>query len=548
MHSNNAIRHAVLTVVLLGALLALGLGLQGQRGVFETTEGRYSGVASEMLRLNDWLVPRLSEEEPHLTKPPLTYWLLAASINALGRTEMAVRLPGAMAFVLTVLVVARAGRLLTPGYPLLPAIIYATFLFPATVSNVISTDNILTLAEVAGMVAFASHYFAERPRRLSPATLGWACFGLAFFTKGYPALLPMIALGLFHYWRGRHISDDRLFPLSGMLIFAVLGAGWFVVIISRDPTLLQYFVVDELFGRVSGQHDRNPEWYRAFTVYGPVILLGSIPWTLSAARALRESFRDVLPGVRREGPVAAKRQDIVLYLVLWLVVPTIVFLLVKSRLPLYLLPQFAPLALVTAVSMSHKALRPYSVALKACAGAAIVLTLRLAAAEMSSDNDSRHAADQIAALPGEVPGEIVFVDARPYRGIAFYLGVEVEHVALTSETAESLGVETVDEELDDLEAERVWLVPTLLIDQFRTRAAAKGAGALTMLGEIITDGPFMALALESPSAAVAGNVELDPLTTGLVRDDVYCCHIPSEAPEDTKRRDEREPRPLVADE
>jgi hypothetical protein len=359
MHSNNAIRHAVLTVVLLGALLALGLGLQGQRGVFETTEGRYSGVASEMLRLNDWLVPRLSEEEPHLTKPPLTYWLLAASINALGRTELAVRLPGAMAFVLTVLVV---------------------------------------------------------------------------------------------------------------------------------------------------------------------------------------------PGVRREGPVAAKRQDIVLYLVLWLVVPTIVFLLVKSRLPLYLLPQFAPLALVTAVSMSHKALRPYSVALKACAGAAIVLTLRLAAAEMSSDNDSRHAADQIAALPGEVPGEIVFVDARPYRGIAFYLGVEVEHVALTSETAESLGVETVDEELDDLEAERVWLVPTLLIDQFRTRAAAKGAGALTMLGEIITDGPFMALALESPSAAVAGNVELDPLTTGLVRDDVYCCHIPSEAPEDTKRRDEREPRPLVADE
>ena len=538
-------RRAISVVLLLGALLILGLAFQGSRGVFETTEGRYSSVASEMLRLDNWLVPHLNEETPHLTKPPLTYWLLAAGIGTLGRNELAVRLPGAVAFVLAVLVVAQAGRLLTPARPWLPPVIYATFLFPASASNVVSTDNILTLFEVAAMVAFAMHYFGGARHRPLPAILGWACFGLAFLTKGYPALLPMITLGLFHYWRGRHFSDDRLFPFPGMLIFAVLGAGWFVVVISRDPTLLHYFVVDELFGRVSGQHDRNPEWYRAFTVYGPVILLGSIPWTISAGRALRESFRDVLMSARRETPATPGRQDILLYLALWLVVPTIVFLLVKSRLPLYLLPQFAPLALLTAVSMSRRVVSPYSLVFKACAGATIVLTLRLSAAAMYSDNNSRHAADQIAALPGDVPSEVVFVDARPYRGIAFYLGVEVEHVALTSETAESLGVETVDEELDDPEAGRIWLVPTLLVDQLRSRATARGTDALTMLGEIITDGPFMALALEPPSV-VADDVDVNPLTTGFVRDD-DCCPIRSEAPENAERWDEREPRPLVSD-
>jgi 4-amino-4-deoxy-L-arabinose transferase-like glycosyltransferase len=82
MRGDTAITRSVLTVVLLTALLGLGLAFQGWRGVFETTEGRYSSVASEMLRLDDWLVPRLSEEEPHFTKPPLTYWLLAASISA----------------------------------------------------------------------------------------------------------------------------------------------------------------------------------------------------------------------------------------------------------------------------------------------------------------------------------------------------------------------------------------------------------------------------------------------------------------------------------
>lgn len=510
LRNDNAIGRIALMVLLPGALLVLGLAFQGQRGVFETTEGRYSAVASEMLLLDDWLVPRLSEEKPHLTKPPLTYWLLAAGINALGRTELAVRLPGAMAFVLTVLILARAGRLLTPVCPFLPALIYATFLFPATVSNVVSTDNILTFWEVAAMLAFASHYFGERPRRLSPAVLGWACFGLAFLTKGYPALLPMIALGLFHYLRGRHISKDRLCPFPGILIFAVLAAGWFVVIVSRDPALLRYFIVDELIGRISGQHNRNPEWYQAFTVYGPVILLGSLPWTLAAARALRESFRDVWTSTGGERTASRERQDVVLYLVLWLVVPTIVFLLVKSRLPLYLLPQFAPLALLTAMSMSRRVLSPYALGLKTCAAVAVVLSVRLAAAAMHSDNNSRLAADQIAALPGDLPSEIVFVAARPYRGIAFYLGAEVERVALTRDMAESFGVETVDEELDDLNAERLWLVPTLLVDQFRARAMARGTVALTMLGEITTDEPFMALASERPPA-VANDVDAGPL-------------------------------------
>ena len=544
--SDSTIGRTGLAFLLLGALLALGLGFQGQRGVFETTEGRYSAVASEMLRLDDWLVPHLSEEEPHLTKPPLTHWLLAASIEALGRTELAVRLPGAIAFVLTVLIIGRAGRLLSPAHPLLPAVIYATFLFPATVSNVVSTDNILALTEVAAMLAFATHYFGERPHRLSPAIVGWACFGLAFLTKGYPALLPMMALFLFHYWRGRHILRERLFPWPGMLVFAVLGAGWFIVVITRDPELLRYFVVDELLGRVSGQHNRNPEWYSAFTVYGPVILLGTIPWTIPAARAVREGFWEVLTRGRREVPGTTGKQDVVLYLALWLLVPTIVFLLVKSRLPLYLLPQFAPLALLTAMSMSRRAFSPYSLGLKACAAVAIVLTLRLAAAAMYSDNNSRYTADQIAALPGVEPSEVIFVNARPYRGIAFYLGVAAEHVALTSEMADTLGVETVDEELDDLEAGTIWLVPVPLLDPFRSRVASKGIGELTMIGEIMTDGPFMALVVEPPPV-IAADAALNPPAIGFARD-YDCCHIRSEPPEDAERGNKWKPRPLFADE
>ena len=59
-----------------------------------------------MLASGDWLLPTLDGEHPHLTKPPMTYWALASSFGLLGTNEWAARLPGALAFVGTGLLVA----------------------------------------------------------------------------------------------------------------------------------------------------------------------------------------------------------------------------------------------------------------------------------------------------------------------------------------------------------------------------------------------------------------------------------------------------------
>ncbi|MDQ2780516.1 MAG: glycosyltransferase family 39 protein, partial [Pseudomonadota bacterium] len=49
-------------------------------------EGRYVGVAWEMLRSGDWLVPRLNGL-PFFHKPPLFYWITAASMSVFGLHE-----------------------------------------------------------------------------------------------------------------------------------------------------------------------------------------------------------------------------------------------------------------------------------------------------------------------------------------------------------------------------------------------------------------------------------------------------------------------------
>ncbi len=84
-------RRLHLELLALFALLAiLAFAFQGSRGLWGTDEGRYTNVALRMLNTGDYLVPSLSDDHPLFSKPPLTYWSIAASIHAFGRSEWAV--------------------------------------------------------------------------------------------------------------------------------------------------------------------------------------------------------------------------------------------------------------------------------------------------------------------------------------------------------------------------------------------------------------------------------------------------------------------------
>ena len=91
--------------------LGIGFCFQGTRGLYETSEGRYAECAREMLETGHYLEPQLGYQ-PHLNKPPLTYWAIMGNLKLLGNNEWAVRLYNAVAFALTVLVVTNLGSVL----------------------------------------------------------------------------------------------------------------------------------------------------------------------------------------------------------------------------------------------------------------------------------------------------------------------------------------------------------------------------------------------------------------------------------------------------
>jgi hypothetical protein len=73
--------------LLAAGLTLLAFAFQGPRGLYDPDEDCYVNVAVNMLDSGDYLVPRLDAGHPNYTTPPLTYWLLAASIQLFGRNQ-----------------------------------------------------------------------------------------------------------------------------------------------------------------------------------------------------------------------------------------------------------------------------------------------------------------------------------------------------------------------------------------------------------------------------------------------------------------------------
>ena len=111
--------HSRVPLWLVALLCLMAFAFQGTRGIWEPDEGRYSSAGINMHESGDWLIPTIDGEHPHLTKPPMTYWALAASFALLGHNEWAARLPSAIAYIGTGLFVFGLGRRLCPHLSLI---------------------------------------------------------------------------------------------------------------------------------------------------------------------------------------------------------------------------------------------------------------------------------------------------------------------------------------------------------------------------------------------------------------------------------------------
>ncbi|MFQ5718360.1 MAG: glycosyltransferase [Acidobacteriota bacterium] len=310
--------------------------------LIDPDETRNAQIAREMLDSGDLVVPTL-HGQPYLDKPPLLYWLTAASYRLAGPGEASARLPSALAAFLTLLVVYGLGRRLVGRRAAgLGAVVLLTCVGFAAAGRFLIMDALLTLFTTTLLLASCLALGKNRVRWRWWLLAAIAC-GLGILVKGpVIAILCLVPLAA-HLW----LTRDRTGPaLHHWAIFAgVSGAvcvPWFVMVSSRQEEFLHHFFWQHNIQRfVSGFVHQEPWWF-----YAPALVLMMAPGAVLLP-AVGLFLGSKTAAVRR---ARTREMGYLLLAAAWIIG---FFSLSASKLPTYILPALPPLCLATGVVLSH---------------------------------------------------------------------------------------------------------------------------------------------------------------------------------------------------
>ncbi len=258
-------------------------------------------------------------------KPPMYYWLVAASAKAFGMGEFAARFPSALLAVGGVLLLySSISRLFNVRVAVFSALILATSLEYFYLGKAAVTDMTLNFCLMASLLAFIEKRYLLFYLFSALAVLAKGPIGLFF-----PAAIAFLYLLMMNRWG----ELRRMSIIPGCILFFVVAAPWYL--------LMTYFhgsaFIDTFLGFhnvtrfTSPEHASGAVWY----YFIPVLLVGFFPWT----PILFQSIWTALTCNRKERPL-------LLFFLLWAAVVFLFFSVSATKLVSYILPMFPPLAVV----------------------------------------------------------------------------------------------------------------------------------------------------------------------------------------------------------
>lgn len=323
--------------LMLLALVIIWFGNLEYRKLVKPDEGRYAEIPREMVVSGDWTTPRLNELK-YFEKPPLQYWATATAYTVFGEHQWTSRLWAALTGFAGVLLAWFAGtRLFGRQAGIYAALLLGSSMLYSMMAHINTLDMGVTFFITLGIFSLLIAQKEVHPtRRRNWMWLAWAGLALAVLSKGLMGfILPGAALFLYSVFNRDIIIWKRMHWFTGLAVFLLIAAPWFVLVIKANPEFFDRFFIYEHYTRFTSKvHGRYQPWY----YFVPVLALGMLPWLFVMFDALLRTWKNTTQQVREFSPER--------FLLVWAVFIYFFFSISGSKLPSYLLPMFPALALL----------------------------------------------------------------------------------------------------------------------------------------------------------------------------------------------------------
>ena len=371
--------------IILLAWLILQLGGLFTPPLLDDVDSVYIEVAREMLYRHDFVTPTIDGIR-FFDKPPLMYWLAAASMRLFGEHAWAARLPLALAFLALLFAIHALGRRFYGDRgALYAALIFATALGPWLYTRFFIPDLLICLWMTLGVHLFlialtraaalnkpkirVAHPLSvsstkggvlspEAPSRspLLPSLLFAAVLALNLLTKGFIGLVFPLAFVFLYLLVTRQFKLlPRLHPIPSLAVFLAIALPWHILAALRNPAIPMppglglparagwawFYLFNEHIARFLGRripHDygQTPIWL--FWLYA---VLWMFPWAVFLPAAIGRTWRHL--GHKFE--VTIRQREAALAVTLWSLT-VLIFFTLSSRQEYYSLPALPALALM----------------------------------------------------------------------------------------------------------------------------------------------------------------------------------------------------------
>ncbi|MGP1274334.1 MAG: ArnT family glycosyltransferase [Caulobacterales bacterium] len=307
-------------------------------------ESRYIQASRQMMETGDFIDIRFQDEARH-KQPVGTYWAQVVTTTPFGGAEAPVwahRLTSLFGIIAAIIMTGWLGsRLFSPQVGLAAGLVLAIALSLQVEARTAKTDALLLGFGMLAQISLAMLALKITDRR--PAFIGWpfamwAATGVCILIKG-PIFTMVTALTLFAFIALTRDFDllRRIRPGLGLLVVIAIAAPWLVAVtIVTDGAFLAEAVGWSMLRKVSEAAENHTGPLGFHLMLSPVTLW---PGAVLLALAVLAAWKH-------------RKDRTILFLVSWIVPTWIVFELITTKLPHYVVPTFPAIAILMGLALT----------------------------------------------------------------------------------------------------------------------------------------------------------------------------------------------------